>query len=203
MLYYKYKGINLGRTNVMLEYIRRIAVFIILEGVILGVVQNEDYKKFIKMCSGMIMIILVLSPLDKVFGITTAINGFFKEITQQGEYREINEVMAAGIRGMTDEGMESVRGEYEKMLMEQIGEKTAEYGYIIENAEVEFDEREDNYIGSLKLLLSSEKESDNIPKVGIVWDKSGDMDNPDIMDIKNHVTDTYGIDYEKIIITVK
>lgn len=187
----------------MLEYIRRIAVFIILEGVILGVVQNEDYKKFIKMCSGMIMIILVLSPLDKVFGITTAINGFFKEITQQGEYREINEVMAAGIRGMTDEGMESVRGEYEKMLMEQIGEKTAEYGYIIENAEVEFDEREDNYIGRLKLLLSSEKESDNIPKVGIVWDKSGDIDNPDIMDIKNHVTDTYGIDYEKIIITVK
>ncbi len=35
----------------MLEYIRGIAIFIIVEGIILGVVNNEDYRKLIKIVS--------------------------------------------------------------------------------------------------------------------------------------------------------
>ena len=51
----------------MLAYIERIAVFIIVEGIILRLTTNDDYKKMIKICSGMILIIIVLTKYKLIY----------------------------------------------------------------------------------------------------------------------------------------
>lgn len=192
----------------MLEYIRRIAVFIVAESVMLGIVHNEDYKKFIKMCSGMIMIILVLSPLDRLFGITDTISGFLREITNEREYEEAREALASGIEGnLTDSGIEKVKGEYEKLLKEQIGQKAAEYGYELVGVEVSFDENQDNYIGMIRLTMTMEDKKESrgeiiIEKINIGDENIKAVEEPDIMAVKNYITDTYGIDYDRISVEV-
>lgn len=192
----------------MLEYIRRIAVFIVAESVMLGIVHNEDYKKFIKMCSGMIMIILVLSPLDRLFGITDTISGFLREITNEREYEEAREALASGIEGnLTDSGIEKVKGEYEKLLKEQIGQKAAEYGYELVGVEVSFDENQDNYIGMIRLTMTMEDKKESrgeiiIEKINIGDENIKAVKEPDIMAVKNYITDTYGIDYDRISVEV-
>ncbi|MFQ9933589.1 MAG: stage III sporulation protein AF [Lachnospiraceae bacterium] len=192
----------------MLEYIRRIAVFIVAESVMLGIVHNEDYKKFIKMCSGMIMIILVLSPLDRLFGITDTISGFLREITNEREYEEAREALASGIEGnLTDSGIEKVKGEYEKLLKEQIGQKAAEYGYELVGVEVSFDENQDNYIGMIRLTMTMEDKEESrgeiiIEKINIGDENIKAVEEPDIMAVKNYITDTYGIDYDRISVEV-
>lgn len=192
----------------MLEYIRRIAVFIVAESVMFGIVHNEDYKKFIKMCSGMIMIILVLSPLDRLFGITDTISGFLREITNEREYEEAREALASGIEGnLTDSGIEKVKGEYEKLLKEQIGQKAAEYGYELVGVEVSFDENQDNYIGMIRLTMTMEDKKESrgeiiIEKINIGDENIKAVEEPDIMAVKNYITDTYGIDYDRISVEV-
>ncbi len=185
----------------MLDYIKQIAIFIIAEGVVLGIVQNEDYKKFIKMCSGMIMIILIISPLDKIFGVTTTIQDFFYDITNEGQYEEL-QVM------IDDENLMELKGQYEKLLKEQIGEEVKEYGYVIDSVEVTFDENEEDYIGMIKLTLARSSENReqkdkkvSISKISIAKSVDGaEVDSPEVVSIKNFITDTYGVEYERIIV---
>lgn len=182
----------------MLEYIRRIAVFIIMESVILGIVTNEDYKKFIKMCSGMIMVILVLSPLDKVFGFKEVFTETFTDIMNREKYEEIEEVVSAGMT-------ESVREEYEELLLEQIGQKAYEYGYTVSDVNVVFDENEDDYIGSLNVVMEKcglkETDAKEIGKISIK--KETVAEHPAVIAVKNFITDNYGLPYEKITVQTK
>lgn len=94
----------------MLAYIERIAVFIIVEGIILRLTTNDDYKKMIKICSGMILIIIVLSPLDEIFEFTGLVTEFLQEITGENKMEELKEVFSKS----DEKNIEQVRKEYEQ-----------------------------------------------------------------------------------------
>lgn len=189
----------------MLAYIERIAVFIIVEGIILRLTVNEDYKKMIKICSGMILIIIVLSPLDEIFEFTGLVTEFLQEITGDNKMEELKEVFA----GSDEKNIELVRKEYEKVLADGLRDIAEEYGYGIEAVNVAFDERKENYIGSVSVYLIEAKEPETIEKIepvrintedgqGSFNDNKKDIEMPDIIAIKNSIVDKYGIDYERI-----
>lgn len=188
----------------MLEYIKRIAVFIIMEGVLLGIVNNEDYKKFIKMCSGMIMIVIVLSPFDKVFGVTNIVYDFFNDITNENRMEELREVMA----NVTEtEELDNLRRQYQEILRERIAPVAENNGYKIVEITVIFSENEKDYIGSIGVMLEELNritEDGMVEKVDIsLGDSEGTYgDNPGVMAIKNYIVDTYGINYERIKINI-
>lgn len=211
----------------MLAYIERIAVFIIVEGIFLRLTANEDYKKMIKICSGMILIIIVLSPLDEIFGFTGLVTEFLQEITGEDKMEELREVYS-----MADEkNIEQVRKEYEQAMKDSLKNIADEYGYSVEEVKVVFDEQRENYIGSISVYLTGKSEETNetdnssgtykkgdlygdieaiekIEQVRINEEKETDFYNenknnvelPDIIVIKNSIVDTYGIDYERIIV---
>ena len=120
----------------MLAYIERIAVFIIVEGIILRLTTNDDYKKMIKICSGMILIIIVLSPLDEIFEFTGLVTEFLQEITGENKMEELKEVFSKS----DEKNIEQVRKEYERVLSEGLKNIADKYGYIIKDVNVSFDE---------------------------------------------------------------
>lgn len=203
----------------MLAYIERIAVFIIVEGIILRLTTNDDYKKMIKICSGMILIIIVLSPLDEIFEFTGLVTEFLQEITGENKMEELKEVFSKS----DEKNIEQVRKEYERVLSEGLKNIADKYGYIIKDVNVSFDETRQNYIGSISVYLTGKadgtegdkieenqvKKIEAIEKIETVRvraenqqdlydDNKNNIELPDIIAIKNSIVDEYGIDYERI-----
>lgn len=196
----------------MLAYIERIAVFIIVEGIVLRLTTNDDYKKMIKICSGMILIIIVLSPLDEIFEFTGLVTGFLQEITGENKMEELNEVFSKS----DEKNIEQVRKEYESVLSDGLKNIAGEYGYGIKNVDVTFDETRQNYIGSVSIYLTEknyeeteEDKEETIEKIEPVRvsaeneqdsysENKNNIELPDIIAIKNSIVDVYGIDYERI-----
>lgn len=196
----------------MLAYIERIAVFIIVEGIVLRLTTNDDYKKMIKICSGMILIIIVLSPLDEIFEFTGLVTGFLQEITGENKMEELNEVFLKS----DEKNIEQVRKEYERVLSDGLKNIAGEYGYGINNVDVTFDETRQNYIGSVSIYLTEkdydeteEDKAEAIEKIETVRvgaeneqasysENKNNIELPDIIAIKNSIVDAYGIDYERI-----
>lgn len=196
----------------MLAYIERIAVFIIVEGIVLRLTTNDDYKKMIKICSGMILIIIVLSPLDEIFEFTGLVTGFLQEITGENKMEELNEVFLKS----DEKNIEQVRKEYERVLSDGLKNIAGEYGYGIKNVDVTFDETRQNYIGSVSIYLTEkdydeteEDKAEAIEKIETVRvgaeneqasysESKNNIELPDIIAIKNSIVDAYGIDYERI-----
>lgn len=196
----------------MLAYIERIAVFIIVEGIVLRLTTNDDYKKMIKICSGMILIIIVLSPLDEIFEFTGLVTGFLQEITGENKMEELNEVFSKS----DEKNIEQVRKEYERVLSDGLKNIAGEYGYGIKNVDVTFDETRQNYIGSVSIYLTEknyeeteEDKEETIEKIEPVRvsaeneqdsysENKNNIELPDIIAIKNSIVDVYGIDYERI-----
>lgn len=209
-------GLILGGRD-MLAYVERIAVFIIAEGIFLRLTTNEDYKKMIKICSGMILIIIVLSPLDEIFEFTGLVTEFLQEITGENRMEELKEVFLQS----DERNIEQVRKEYEKVLSDGLKNIAGEYGYSVEAVNVVFDKTKVNYIGSVTVYLAEDStdgtynknnidmEIETIEKIESVIinteneqdshnDNRMDIELPDIIAIKNSIVDKYGIDYERI-----
>lgn len=171
----------------MFDYIKQIAVFIIAEGVLLNLTINEDYKKYIKLVSGMILVIMVISPLADLTGITGTLRNFFVRITDESEYMQSSMELERlrGYENIEQGRIEAVRKEYEMMLKKQLGNVCMEYGLELLEVEVVFDEEMDDYIGEIELKV----------------DRQVLEESPESIAIKNYITDLYGVEYEKIVIS--
>lgn len=206
----------------MLAYIERIAVFIIVEGIFLRLTTNEDYKKMIKICCGMILIIIVLSPLDEIFGFTGLVTDFLQEITGENKMEELKEVFSQS----DEKNIEQIRKEYEQVMKDSLKNIADEYGYSVKDVKVTFDDTRENYIGSISVYLTYKAETDNPDNSDVTYNKEAldrdveaiekiepvrinaenetdchnekNIDLPDIVAIKNSIVDAYGIDYERI-----
>ncbi len=193
----------------MLEYIRNIAIFIIMEGLILNAITNESFKKIVKIFSGMILIIIVLSPLDQIFNITDLINTHFYEWDKK---ESINEIISS-IENSNEGNVANVKKQYENIVFDDVSKVATKEGYQVTSVNVNFDDTKNNYIGSIELSISKEEQTTGsgmveVVKIGSIKiedEDSGEVKssdyNPSIINIKNYIVDQYGVDYSNIVVT--
>ena len=175
----------------------------------------------------MILTIIVLSPLDKVFGFTETVTDFLQEITGENRLEEAKEVFSQS----DEKNVESLRSEYEDVLAEGLRGVAGEYGYEVIDVNVVFDENRPDYIGSVSVYLADASDEGDIAGNGAYTDNESCIDDnikavervepvrideeggeslevsdkreielPDIIAIKNSIVDKYGIAYERICI---
>ena len=192
----------------MLEYIRGIAIFIIVESIILGVVNNEDYRKLIKICSGMVLVILILAPINNVLGFSDTILGYFNKNINNNQVEELRNSISLSVDKIEED---SVKAQYEELINQQLSPFVETQGFVILQVQVIFDENKENYIGQIIVIISEKdkkaesstdinKKIEDVEKIEIsVGNKiKENQDDPVLMTIKNKIIDMYGISYEKI-----
>ena len=64
------------------EWFRNIAVFLVVMNAVMHAVPGKDYVKYIRFFSGLIMILLLFTPVLKLFGMENR----FREIYSGAEY---------------------------------------------------------------------------------------------------------------------
>ena len=135
----------------MVEYIEDIAVFIILEGIVLRMVTNEEYKKYIKMCSGMILIILIIGPLNKATGFLDEIPEVVSRLVDEGDTSYIDDEFKEKV---DDIQLDSFENTYEEMIYKELKTGSEKFENVTK-AEVEIDENEEDCIGKITIYVEN------------------------------------------------
>ena len=97
------------------EWIRNIAFYLVLVTALLHIVPESGYQKYIRFFTGLILILLVLSPVLKLFGM----EGQLRELYQSQEYLKELEQMEE-VSGFQEEAEAVGTQEEEPMEVEEI-----------------------------------------------------------------------------------
>ena len=110
------------------EWIRNIAGFMILVNVVIHLVPNDNYRKYIRFFTGIVLILLVASPLFQLSGIKDTFAEIYESRTYEAGIREIeestqylNEIDLSDYFPEDEEKQQSEAGEVEKIDEIQIG----------------------------------------------------------------------------------
>lgn len=91
------------------EWLRNLTTYTLLVAVVMQLIPNEDYRKYIRFFCGMVLIVLLISPLLQLIGIQEE----FEQIYHSKEYerivRELEEAgnMAGEVTGSGDGELET------------------------------------------------------------------------------------------------
>lgn len=131
--------------------IREISVFLILVSIISNLVQGEDYKKYIRIVSGIIIILIIINPIKKIFD-EEVIYSLFAEEYKQNELVELKKSM----EGMNSEIYKKTMEEYEREIENKLKSVLEERGFGIENIDVTINiEGEEIYIEEVYIKTRS------------------------------------------------
>ncbi len=73
------------------EWMRSLAYYMVLMTAVLQVIPNKEYKKYIQFYMGLIIVLLLCSPLIKVCGMEEQLFTLYKTNVYQLEIKELQE----------------------------------------------------------------------------------------------------------------
>lgn len=73
------------------EWAQNLAFYMVLVTVVLHAVPDSGYKKYIRFFTGMVLILMILTPVFKIFGMDSQIVNFYKSREYEAKLREIEE----------------------------------------------------------------------------------------------------------------
>lgn len=132
---------------VLQELVRNILVFYIILSILMSLVSNSSFKPYIQMFSGLVMIIIVLTPVMKLFGTDSKLDLAIQKnnlltITQE----ESDGLMAAELK----QG-DAMMAEYESTIEKQVAEIAKKHQYAVNEVEVSIEKNPDsNQFGEIK-----------------------------------------------------
>ncbi|MFA9375486.1 MAG: stage III sporulation protein AF [Lachnotalea sp.] len=185
------------------EWIKNIAFYMILITAVMNVIPNNNYKKYINLFTGMVMIILVLAPISSWLGVNTRFDtNFIKNM-----YSEELSSMKLDTYDITEDSTSKIFEEYENNIGLQIEKIINEEGYYMVKVEVEMnDDRESEQYGSLEsidVVISNEEKDDQeiiIDKIEVGKNK---IENPEEISVKNAIEDFYNIGLDNINVSIQ
>ena len=132
----------------MHEFIQNILIYVVIITVLRGIITNDIYKQYFKFVSGMVMILLMMSPV-------------LNFIYDDGEwYRKVEEVIIqSDIDDINDE-LKTAEGGFEDMLMKNCK------SVIAEKVE-KLAEKEDIVIGSVDVGIKNKNDEIDIYNIDV------------------------------------
>lgn len=91
------------------EWLKNLTTYTLLVAIIMQLIPNEEYRKYIRFFCGMVLIVMLMTPFLQLFGM----KGEFEKLYQSKEYervvRELEEAERIAI--IVEEEMENGVGE--------------------------------------------------------------------------------------------
>lgn len=76
------------------EWIRSLAFYLVMVTAVIHMLPDSDYKKYIRFFTGLVLILLLMTPILKIFGMEQNISGLYENEEYEEKIREIQEKSA-------------------------------------------------------------------------------------------------------------
>lgn len=198
------------------EIVQNVLIYYIILSVLMSLVGNSSFKKYIETFNGVVLIIIILNPLIKLSGTENSLNLNLQknqlfEITQA----ESEDIMVAELKQS-----DAVLKQYEETIASQIGTVMSNYDYHATDVKVSIDDSlESKTFGQVKSIEVCCKkgvgddveeataiEHVDIPKIKINTKEHIEEQVTDKLDTKEvtlEIASMYGLGVDDIKIQVK
>lgn len=201
------------------DWVRNIIIFLVLTTIIGNLLGKSSYKKYITLTTGIILVILVVSPLLQLFHLDETLDYYLSNNLFKAEAEEYN----GRLLDVEETKMTTIVQNYKDIINEQVEGLLKTQGLSITNIDIVVEENEESKdFGSLKSLTieaSMKKEEDKSEKTMIedilidkikIGDKEeseadkGDQNlSPEEINVKNLLSDFYNMNPDNINISIQ
>ncbi len=98
------------------NWVKNIIIFLVLTTIISNLLGKSNYKKYINLITGLILVILVITPLLRLFRLTDTLDRYFSINILSTEAKDIN----GRLTEMEEGQMTAILKEYKEGIREQI-----------------------------------------------------------------------------------
>lgn len=177
------------------QWICDIAIYMILVTLIYRLSANSSYKPYIKLITGLLMIVLIAKPV-----VSFSSQDFEKYLERETTYYQIESArMSQNI--YEEKSKEMILASYEEEIKAQIKEKVEEYGLFLQNADITFGTGEEyGVIKEVSVTASYDKNPDII--LGEITLEDSVASVPEIK-MAQWICENFNVEQEHIDITIK
>ena len=192
--------------STVLEWVCDIAVYLILITIILQVIPKR-FRKYINFFTGVLLIILVISPVTGLFSVDVALADYF----EMEEMRQALNDMEDMIKFTENVSEEKLIDNYSGQIKSKISELIKGYGFRITDVQVgwNLDEETDKYgsIDSIYIVLDEKRTQGTIViepvKIAIGEQKTDPYTEKEIKEMKKIIADFYNLENSHINIMIQ
>jgi stage III sporulation protein AF len=205
--------------NLIYEWVRNIVIFLVLTTIIGNLLGKSSYKKYINLITGIILVILVVSPLLHIFKLENSLDYYLSTNFFTAEAEDFN----GRLKDMEQTQMTAITKEYKGVIQEQVTGLLESKGLYLVKLDIiiEENDKSENYgkLKSLNITASVKKENNksnksNVTKVIIdkikisnkeesETGKKEDFLSPDEINVKNLFSDFYNMNPDNINISIQ
>ncbi|HHV09066.1 MAG TPA: stage III sporulation protein AF [Clostridiales bacterium] len=155
------------------SWIRNIVIYMIMNTIVMNLLGNKSYKKYISIVSGMILVLIVITPVLRVIKLDESLDYFFNSNNFTVDTSEFKKEL----EGVEREQQEAIFAEYEDGIREQVKELLQKRDISVDYVDVIFNmDSESENFGSVEGM--------DIRAVAAGDGDSGDKNRLDIDEIK-------------------
>ncbi|MBB2182386.1 stage III sporulation protein AF [Lachnospiraceae bacterium MD1] len=204
--------------NEIYIWIKNIVIYMILNTIIMNLLGNKSYKKYVSIVSGMILVLVVISPLMKFMNLEDKLDLFLKSNDFAIETSDFKN----DLNRMEEEQSKIIFAEYEKKIELQVDELLASENIVLEGFEVRINkdpnstefgeimsmdisavegEKKQEYEGRIPLIEKVE-----IARISLNEEKEEvikKVPSPMEINLKNKLSDFYNIEQGNINISIQ
>lgn len=198
------------------EIVQNLLFYYIIFSVVMSLVGNSSFKKYIEMFSGLVMIIIILNPLIKLFGVENSLDLNIRK----NQLYEITKAESEDIMVAEFKQSDAVLKQYEEIIENQIRTVMSNHDYKATDVKVSIDDVLDSKtFGQIKSVEvccqkgagepaeeASAIENVEIPEIKIQTKSQVEKaveDTLETKDVSLEIASMYGLSVEDIKIQVK
>ncbi|MDF2803619.1 MAG: putative rane protein, partial [Anaerocolumna sp.] len=102
--------------NEIYSWVKSIIIFMVLTSIISNLLGKSSYKKYINLITGIILVILVISPLLKLFQLDKTLDYYFTTNTLLADAQDID----SQLMSMENGQKEAIFNEYKEQIKIQV-----------------------------------------------------------------------------------
>ena len=185
--------------------------------IIMNLLGNKSYKKYVSIASGMILVLIVVSPLIKVFKLQENLDYFLESNTFTMDTSDFKNKLSQ----VEEDQNDKIYSEYKGQIKKQVKELLLQNNVYLKSMDVQIDSKTDSttYGQILKMNIKATTEDSsqasgenlNIDKVDIGQisinkdekQKESELPTPLEISIKNKLSDFYNIEQGNINISIQ
>lgn len=114
------------------SWVGNIAFYLIFITVVTSLLPNKKYERYLKLFTGMVLILLVLKPLTGSLRLEDKIAYYFESITFQNESEDLKKELL----GMEQQRLRQMIGQYENAVAKDVEAMAEDMGFYPQNTDI-------------------------------------------------------------------